>query len=84
MQIEGCLGHLLRELYRQECVGCTPDTDTSHHPNNYDCPMYCYTKWYVVDIGLQERNRAVLMLGELPGVHYHKNAINRPKQQDSM
>jgi len=21
------------------CKSCTPDFDTGHHPNNYDCPM---------------------------------------------
>lgn len=23
-----------------KCKNCQPDYDTSHHPNNYDCPFY--------------------------------------------
>lgn len=23
-----------------ECPKCVPDYDTSHHPNNYDCPRF--------------------------------------------
>ncbi len=30
-----CLNRLLGR-----CQNCTEDYDTTHHPNNYDCPWY--------------------------------------------
>lgn len=35
---ETCLHRFLKDL--KDCRGCLKDTDTSHHPNNYDCRSY--------------------------------------------
>jgi len=35
MKLEICFNQFLGN-----CLKCTRDLDTTHHPNNYDCPRY--------------------------------------------
>ena len=37
-----CKGHIVP--VRENCNHCKRDIDTSHHPNNYDCPYYIAMK----------------------------------------
>ena len=40
-----CLNRLIGK-----CSNCTPDYDSNHHPNNYDCPGYRPTGLILVNI----------------------------------
>ena len=40
-----CLNHLLGL-----CKNCQDDTDTRHHPNNYDCSRFKLAVIYVIEV----------------------------------
>ena len=46
-----CLNRLLGR-----CQNCTEDYDTTHHPNNYDCPWYKEVKILTHEIIEKEDN----------------------------